>query len=166
MIELFNKFLILIKVKAPQVAVVSKEALEFRSNISGLQSIMEDMPQAEGLVETHHFSNGVYARELFIPKGTVLIGKIHKHENLNILSQGDITVYTEDGPKRVQAPATIVSKPGTKRLGYAHEDCVWTCIHKTDETDLVKIEEEIIAKDFDEIDMILSKNKKSLKEAL
>lgn len=93
----------------------------------------------------HHFSQGVYAREMFIPKGTVLTGKIHKYEQLNIMSQGELSVLTEDGIKRVKAPFTIVSPPGTKRVAYAHEDTIWTTIHGTDETDLEKLEAHFVA---------------------
>jgi quercetin dioxygenase-like cupin family protein len=100
----------------------------------------------------HHFSRGVYARELFIPKGTVLVGKIHKYSQINIVSRGDISVLTEDGIKRVKAGDTIVSEPGIKRAGYAHEDTVWTTIHGTHETDLEKLEQELIAASFEDYD--------------
>lgn len=96
---------------------------------------------------THHFSQGVYAREMFIPKGTVLTGKIHKYTQLNIMSQGELSVLTEEGIKRVKAPFTIVSPPGTKRIAYAHEDTIWTTVHGTDETDLEKIEAHYVAND-------------------
>lgn len=92
----------------------------------------------------HYFSPGVYAREITIPKGATVTGKIHKFAQLNILSKGDISVLTEDGIKRVQAPFTVVSPPGTKRIAYAHEECVWTTIHATDETDPAKIEAYVV----------------------
>lgn len=76
----------------------------------------------------HHFSHGVYARELFIPKGTVLTGRIHKRSQINILAKGEISVLTEHGIERLKAPATIVSPPGTKRAGYAHEDTIWITV--------------------------------------
>lgn len=100
---------------------------------------------------THHFSKDVYAREIKIPAGTLLVGKIHKHQNLNILSQGEMTVLSVDGLVRVKAPYTVVSTPGVKRLAYAHTDCVWTTIHGTDETDVEKIEEKFIAKTYEEV---------------
>lgn len=96
--------------------------------------------------EKNHFSKGVYAREIFIPKGTVLTGKIHKYANLNIMSKGDLSVLMDDGSvKRVQAPFTCVSPAGTRRVAYAHEDTVWTTIHGTDEQCVEKIEAEFIA---------------------
>lgn len=83
----------------------------------------------------HYFSPGVYAREIKIPAGTLLTGRIHKYEQLNILSGGKISVLTQDGIKIVEAPFTIVSPPGTKRIAYAHTECTWTTILATEEKD-------------------------------
>lgn len=88
----------------------------------------------------HYFSPGVYAREITIPAGTLLTGRIHKYEQLNILSGGEISVLTQDGMVRVSAPFTVVSPPGTKRIAYAHSDCTWTTILATEETDPDRIE--------------------------
>lgn len=93
----------------------------------------------------HHFSHGVYARELHIPAGTILTGEIHKFENLNILSKGRISVLTENGMQEVEAPFTIVSPAGTKRIAYAHTDCIWTTIHGTFDRDVDKIKNHFIA---------------------
>lgn len=100
----------------------------------------------------HHFSRGVYARELLIPKGTVLVGKIHKFSQINVVLEGDISVLTESGVQRVKAGATIVSDGGIKRAGYAHEDTRWLTIHGTHETDIERLEAELIAASFEEYD--------------
>ena len=110
---------------------------------------MNKLPQVEIPVR-HYFSHGVYAREITIPKGTIVLGKIHKFSQLNICSKGDHSVLTENGVIRVQAPFTIVSPPGTQRIGYAHEETVWTTIHGTDLTDVDKIEEYFIAQNYQE----------------
>jgi hypothetical protein len=117
-----------------------------RSKLENLEMLMREFPQRD-IPTKHYFSQGVYAREITIPKDTILTGKIHKYSQLNILSKGDISVLTEEGIKRVQAPFTIVSPPGTKRVAYAHEETIWTTIHGTDLTDLERIEEHFIAKD-------------------
>lgn len=108
---------------------------------------MLKQPQVE-LKTVHHFSPGVYARELHIPAGVILTGKIYKHALLNILSQGEMSVLVDDQVVLVKAPFTVISPPGTKRIARAHTDCVWTTIHGTNETDLDKIEEQFIAKDY------------------
>jgi quercetin dioxygenase-like cupin family protein len=125
---------------------LEKETAEVtRSKVFELEAAMKRECELVELPVKHYFSQGVYARELFIPKGTVLTGKIHKYEQLNIMSQGELSVLTENGIKRVKAPFTIVSPPGTKRVAYAHEDTIWTTIHGTEETDVEKIEEKFIA---------------------
>ena len=117
---------------------------DLRSKVQQAEALMFKEPQVEIPVK-HYFSQGVYAREITIPAGTVLTGKIHKFMQLNIMSKGDMSVLTEDGIVRVQAPFTIVSPPGTKRIAYAHEETVWTTVHGTEETDLDKIEVQFIA---------------------
>lgn len=135
---------------APEIECKLKNEIVTREKIFALEAAIKENMEAIELPVAHHFSKGVYARELFIPKGTVLTGKIHKEENLNIIAKGDITVMTEDGLKRVGAGAVIVSPPGTKRAGYAHEDTIWITIHGTEEKDLEKIEEQFIAQSFEE----------------
>jgi len=99
----------------------------------------------------HFFSEGVYAREIFIPKGTLVIGKIHKTSHVNIISKGKVTVKTQFLTADYEAPYTFISPIGTQRVVYAHEDTIWTTIHATEETDPGKIEDDIIAKSYDEL---------------
>ena len=103
---------------------------------------------------TNHFAKDVYARELFIPKGSVLVGKMHRYECINIMLSGDITVYSNGETKRIDKPFIAVSPPGTKRAGYAHKDTRWVCIHGTKETQLDKIEKEFIADDENDVIML------------
>ncbi len=109
------------------------------------EALMKQQPQVE-LKVVHHFSKGVYARELHIPACVILVGEIHKFKNLNILSKGCMQVLTEDGIKEVEAPFTVVSPEGTKRIAYTITPCIWTTIHGTDETDIDAIEKHFIAK--------------------
>lgn len=135
---------------------ISKEKIQ--SAIAEMEALM--LAQAE-TVETplkHYFSRNLYAREMTIPKDTFVVGKIHKYQSLSIVSKGDISVLSIDGVMRVKAPCTIVASPGTKRLVYAHEETVWTVIHSTSETDLEKIEAEVIAKDYSEVEVLDHKN--------
>lgn len=109
-----------------------------RDQVMRMEQEMKKLPQVE-LKVVNHFSPGVYARELHIPAGVTLTGRIHKMENMNILSQGEMLVTTEAGLAHVKAPFTVVSPPGTKRIATALTDCVWTTIHGTTETDIDKI---------------------------
>lgn len=37
----------------------------------------------------HYFAPGVYVREMFIPAGTFIIGRVHKTSHINIMLQGE-----------------------------------------------------------------------------
>lgn len=119
--------------------------VSIRNKVAAFEQMMLEQPQVEIPVK-HYFSEGVYGREIFIPKGTILTGKIHKYSQLNILASGAMEVLVEDKVRLVQAPFTVVSPPGTKRIARAVEDCVWITVHGTNETDLEKIEDHFIAK--------------------
>tara|TARA_R100000458_G_C8055498_1_gene100755 strand:- start:17 stop:487 length:471 start_codon:yes stop_codon:yes gene_type:complete len=98
----------------------------------------------------HTFANGYYIREINTPAGQLLITKIHKEEHPFFLMKGECSILTEDGPKRIKAPYYDITKPGTKRIIYIHSDVTWVTVHITDLKDIDEIEEEIIAKDFDD----------------
>jgi quercetin dioxygenase-like cupin family protein len=80
----------------------------------------------------HYFAKGLVARELFMPKGSVVTGKIHVQEHLVIIIYGDVTVTTDDGTQRYVGPCTFVGKPGSKRALLMHEDTLWVAIHASD----------------------------------
>lgn len=98
----------------------------------------------------HTLIDGVYTRTLFIPKDSMLVGKIHLKECVNIVAKGDISVLTETGMGRFQAGHVAVSKPGIQKVGYAHEDTVFINVFRTDETDIDKIEAEIATTEYAE----------------
>ena len=100
----------------------------------------------------HSFADGCYIREIFNPKGELLVTKIHKVSHPFFLMQGDMTILMQDGIKRIKAPHHGITPAGTKRIIYCHEDCIFITVHATKETTIEKIEEEVIAKDFDEFD--------------
>lgn len=122
-------------------ALDSQAHIPTREQIEQLEAQMRMMEQLS-IEPVHHFADGLYAREILIPAGTILTGKVHSTEHLNIVSKGRIAVWTEDGMKIAAAPCTLVSRPGTKRVGFALEDTVWTTIHANPQnlTDLAALE--------------------------
>jgi hypothetical protein len=127
---------------------VGDVALSNREKIMRLEAGILELPQVE--CETfHYFAPGIYCREIRIPAGMVLTGKIHRTEHINIISQGVIAVLTEEGRKLIEAPLTFVAPAGTKRAGFALKDTVWTTVHSTNETDLEKLERELIVPSFE-----------------
>lgn len=105
---------------------------------------------ASAFVTRHHFAPGTYSREIELPAGSRVVGKIHRHAHVNVISRGHALVATPDGVVALEAPYTFISEPGTKRLVLALDDVVWTTVHAnpTDTHDLEELERLIIAPTF------------------
>ena len=99
----------------------------------------------------HRFADGLYIREITMPKGFVLTSKIHKTTHPYFVLKGDVSVKTEEGDIRIKAPYSGITQAGTKRILFCHEETVWVTVHSTTETDLKRIERELIAQNYDEL---------------
>lgn len=143
-------------VKDALVEMQKQEPGSVRHNLYRLQAACAELPPVDFPLQ-HVFAPGVYARTIQLPMGSIILGKIHKHKHLNILSKGKVKVLTEEGGvEELEGPVTLVSPPGTKRAVVALTDAVWTTIHLTDSTNLKEIEEETIAKTYEEYDTFLA----------
>ena len=100
-----------------------------------------------GCAITHHFSSGVYAKQVDIPEGVTLQQHVHEFDHLSILASGEAIVLREDESIRFRGPVAITIEAGVQHSVVALTDCVWFCIHATDETDPYKIDASVIKKD-------------------
>ena len=101
----------------------------------------------------HQFGDGCYVRELSAPAGIFAVTKIHKKAHPFFLMKGEVTVLTEDGSQRITAPYYGMTPAGTQRVVYTHSETQWGTVHATELTDLDEIENQIIAKTFDELEI-------------
>ena len=140
-----------------------KQDLQIRTSIMTLQALMMhgvengELEDNTNDTELEHFFTpldsdygcSTYARQLFMPKGMVVVGKLHKKPHLTFLMKGTILVVSENGGKqRLTGPMTFVSPAGAKRVFYIEEDTILTTVHLTRETkedDLDKVEDEVIS---------------------
>ena len=146
----------------PGKAVVSskkKRELIHQKEILSLQDLMLSLPEEElediDSLTSSFFAPHCYLRMFLLPKGDIVIGKIHKTEHFNIICRGKVSVAGPEGPMIFDAtekPVIFVSSPGVKKTIYAIEETWWITTHVTDETDLEKLEDELIAKDFAQLE--------------
>jgi hypothetical protein len=116
---------------------------KIREMVYALEASLKGLPQTE-LPLTHKFADGLYYREILIPKGCWLTGRVHKQADMNIVYYGDIEVLVEDGTfKRVVGPCSFSGRAGLKQFGIASEDTLWATVHHTHLTDLDEIEKEL-----------------------
>jgi hypothetical protein len=99
---------------------------------------MISMPQVACPVR-NYFAPGMYAREITIPAGVVLVGAVHKVDNLVVLSKGRLELMTPEGTVQISAPHTLMCRAGSKNAAVALEDAVWTNFFATTETDVDKL---------------------------
>lgn len=108
--------------------------------------------QADECSLIHRFANGCYIREILMPQGSIVIGKVHKTEHFNVILEGAVTVITSEGAKFYKAPSTFVSKAGVQKVVIMHTECRWQTVHVTDETDIPTIENALVEEGFDELE--------------
>ena len=124
---------------------------EFKKGVKKLQNKIESSPNAITGKNVdkfnplrHFFADGCYIREIFNPAGELLVTKTHKISHPFFLLQGQMSILSEDGEKQISAPFYSITKAGTKRVIYAHTDCIFVTVHVTDKTDIKEIEKDII----------------------
>jgi quercetin dioxygenase-like cupin family protein len=93
---------------------------------------------------THHFTDGLYAKEMAFNAGEAILKHTHNYSHFSILAKGKVAVLRGDEIDIVDAPACIEIKSGLTHGVKAITDCVWYCIHATDETDPSKVDEVLI----------------------
>lgn len=165
-----------------QVTDNSPERVRFRQSVLQAQEEMKQaiasgaVKSAEGNCPLKHYFSPIdekygcctYAREIFLPKGTLVIGKIHRHQHLNFIMKGKVSVNTEFGIKYFEAPCIFVSEKGLKRAVYTEEDTIWVTVHLTEhigEENLDKIEDEVISPTYEELGLIASTDKIQIGES-
>lgn len=142
---------------------------DFRSNAMALEKQILKMDGAEAGNNSfcpleHQFSDGIYVRKIFIPKGTVMTGRIHKHEHPNFLMMGKVKVITErDGGEILTGPLDMISPAGTKRVLLTLTDVVWITVHPNPEniTNTDELEKMIAVDTYEELDRYLENKTKS-----
>jgi len=151
---------------------IRSKILQLENAIKNMNSdnyeVYNDKTSTQACPLKHSFSSGIYVREIFIPAGMLVVGKIHKHDHPNFLLKGEVLVVTEEGTEELVAPMSMISKAGTKRALYAKTDLLWITIHlnPTNTQDLDELEEEIIAQSYEEYEafkLLENENKNNLK---
>lgn len=105
------------------------------------QAVSKIAPTAE--IPSRHYSvNGLFVREIKVPKGVIVTGVEYKKDAILIIAKGSGTIFTMNGPVEVKAPFVVANHPGSKQMGYTAEEVVLLAVYPTNETDVNKVLEE------------------------
>ena len=100
----------------------------------------------------HNLDNGLYTREVFMPKESLVVSFIHKQNHPSFFLKGSMSILLDTGEvKYIKAPMTVFTETGTQRVAYMHEDCVWACVYRTDAETIEEAEKEVYTTDYKEL---------------
>ena len=108
-----------------------------------VEDASRELPQLDIPVE-HFFAPGTYGRMMIMEPGIYLVGKTHKHAHLAVLLEGTIQVISKYGSAIFEAPYIVNVNAGDKRAFKSLTKVKWMTIHATTETDLVRLESELV----------------------
>jgi len=94
----------------------------------------------------HHFAPGIYMREARFKEGTLAIGMSHRHDCMNVVLSGRVSVVIAGHVREMKGGDVFVGKAFDRKVGYIHEDSRWLTIHPTNEIDIATLEEQLLIK--------------------
>jgi len=88
----------------------------------------------------HIQANGVYIKSTFVPMNVKFYSKRTPDEHVAILAHGELIM--DDGTNKVcfSSPATYTIPANSRIAFYTRTECVFYCVHATEETDLDKLD--------------------------
>ena len=143
--------------EAYDVGLELRRRKEFREKISDLEQVIIDAGNTTGEVMhkanpvKHTFAGGCYIREIYNPAYELIVTKIHKKEHPFFLMKGEMSILTEEGIQNIKAPYQGVTKPGTKRAIYTHEECIFITVHATENTTIEDVEDEVVCTKYEDL---------------
>ena len=124
------------------IDAVEREMLKFPGVLTA-----EDFPVEHYFAPQQKGVTGLYARSLFRPAGTFIVGHAHKHSHLSIVLHGRLRVLTNGQVREIVGPSKpFLTEAGVRKATYAVEDTTLITFHPTNTTDPDKLEAELVDK--------------------
>ncbi len=143
--------------EAWEIGLEVRQRKEFREKITELEEAIISVQGTTGEVMhkanpvKHTFAGGCYIREIYNPAHELIVTKIHKKEHPFFLMKGEMSILTEEGIQNIKAPYQGVTKPGTKRAIYTHEECIFITVHATENTTIEDVEDEVVCTKYEDL---------------
>lgn len=105
---------------------------EHKTRFEELEEFLFSLPQLDGTsfkLREYKIGN-MYAREITVPKGACLTGRVYKQNHLEFMISGDIAILSAEGvTKRYTGYNVIEAKAGKRQAGFALEDTIWVTVN-------------------------------------
>ena len=126
------------------------ESLIASNSIDELALFITDNLPVIDLELRHTFVPGIYIREMLVPKGVLMVGKVHLTSDPYVFLSGAMRVFTpEGGTVTLTAPHYGITATDVQKVGYVLEDSHWINYHALSDK-----EEEAIKDGISEDDLV------------
>jgi hypothetical protein len=88
----------------------------------------------------HIQSDGVYIKSTFVPMNIKFYSKRTPDAHVAILAHGELVMDDGETKTRFSSPATYVIPANTRIAFYTITECVFYCVHATQETDINELD--------------------------
>lgn len=104
-----------------------------KDSVDAMEVFLQNLPPVECPL-MHKFVPGMYIRKVLMKKGSWITSLRHNTEHPFFVMTGRAIVYNTQNKAVdvIQSPYDGITYPGTHRLLYIEEDCVWVTCHPTD----------------------------------
>lgn len=81
-----------------------------------------------------YYSGGMYCRQITIPAGALITGRVYKFDHVEIMLSGDITIISDDGSETFYTGNNVIeAKAGKRQAGFSHSETTWLTINSVPE---------------------------------
>lgn len=125
-------------VRDRDISTTCDDVVANRARFERLEDALKKLPQVDNsdLSLKEYISGGMYCREITIPKGTLITGRIYKFDHIEIMIRGRIDILSADGGlKHYDGYNVIEALAGKRQAGYAYEDTVWLTVNRVPNID-------------------------------
>jgi hypothetical protein len=159
----------------PQLTGIMWDKIKtFEDKLKGLDGAMSHQSgeeQSEKMKQVfplkQNLEGGFYTREVFMPKGSVVVSMIHKQDHPSFVLKGLVSYLDDKGVVRtVKGPHKIFTKIGTQRVIFVHEDTTWCGVYKTNAKTFEKAEADVYTNNYNDLPKKVIKKFKKLWQEL
>jgi hypothetical protein len=144
-----------------KIAKFKEQLMDVPNSVSHKAGEEQSVDMKELFPLKHNIEGGLYTREVFMPKGSVVVSFIHKQDHPSFVLEGDASVLLDDGKIiRHKQGDKIMTKAGTQRVLFLHEDTRWCCVYRTDAKTIEEAEMDVYTENWRELPSeIIDKNR-------
>lgn len=104
------------------------------------------LPLPDRIRVEHHFGGKIYIKSVYMEREDRLMQHAHEYDHQSVVVYGHVMVGLNGKWEKHIGGDILLIPAGTQHEVKAITDCLWLCVHATDETDPNKVDDVLIQK--------------------